>query len=155
MELNHEYIRGLIDGEGCFTFCSVPNLKEGEWIKAQIPAFVLSMHVRDKELIKSVAETLSLRNRIYTYKRRLVKDNYNHGAMSTLIVRDLGRLKNIIVPFFYKKLVGYKGVQLEEWIERIENNVMVPKKYKVIPLLYKTGFYDKNNKFTGVGRPTN
>ncbi len=63
--------------------------------------------------------------------------------MSKLIVRDYITLKEKVVPFFYGKLYGHKGLQFYEWLDRIgDENVPYP--YKLINRLYKRGFYDKN-----------
>lgn len=63
------------------------------------------------------------------------------------MVRDLGQLKNIIVPLLYKRLVGNKGIQFENWIRKIDLDPDVPEGFSIISKLYKSGFYDKNNKF--------
>ncbi len=139
-EISYDYIRGLVDGEGCFTFCSI----KFYGVKKQLPAFVISMSERDENLIGLVKKKLKLRNRIYKYKKRTRIDSYNRMPMVTLIVRDIGQLKNIIVPVFYKKLYGNKGKQFEKWIDRIESDPLVPENYKLISILYKNGFYDKN-----------
>src|SRR3989344_569479 len=97
-EITYEYIRGLIDGEGCFTFC-------GTYNGNKLPTFVMQMHERDKSLIIAVKDKLGLDNPIYIlgpYK----KDGYKRGKTARLIVRDLGSLKNIIIPLFRNKLVG-------------------------------------------------
>ena len=138
-EITYEYIRGLIDGEGCFTFCSVPS-------KERLPTFVLGMSNRDKKLIEKVRDKLGLKSEINCYKPRMRKDGYNRMGMCTLMVRDVGQLKNKIVPLFYKNLVGYKADQFEEWIEKIESDPLVPERYKFIHKIYKAGFYDKNPK---------
>jgi hypothetical protein len=65
-EISYDYIRGLVDGEGCFTFCSI----KSNGLKKQLPAFVISMSERDEKLIGLVKEKLKLRNRIYKYKKR-------------------------------------------------------------------------------------
>lgn len=144
--LSYEYIRGLIAGEGCFSFCNVPVLgKNGRKIK--IPAFILQMSQQDKDLVHFVKETMGIRNRIYEYGPRARKDSYNRQGMVTLIVRDFGQIKNIIVPFFYKKLVGFKAKQFEDWLENIGNDPDVKENYRFIYKIYKAGFYDKNPKF--------
>lgn len=147
-KLSFEYIRGLVDGEGCFTFCSVINRgSNGKSIKKKLPAFSLQMSMRDKELLCLVRDTLGLRNRIYEYKSWLKKDKYNRQSMTILIVRDLGQLKNIIVPLFYEKLRGYKRIQFLEWIEKMGTDPDVPENYRLIYNMVKTGFYDRNRKF--------
>ena len=140
--ISNDYIRGLVDGEGCFTFCitgySLP--------KKKIPAFVISMSQRDKNLIYMIKDKLGLRNKIYEFKGR-VNGKYTSKPMITLIVRDFGQLKNIIVPFFYKKLAGNKGRQFNDWIEKIGTDPDVPEKYRFINKLCKIGYYDKNEKY--------
>ena len=139
--LSYEYIRGLIDGEGCFTFSSTPN-KTG---KVKLPAFILRMCIRDKALIESVRDTLKLKNKIYTYHYRY-KDA-DRQPQSILIVRDFGSLKSKIIPLFYKKLHGYKRIQFEEWINLIEQDPLVSKDYKLLPKLYKNGYFDQITSF--------
>ncbi len=148
-KLSYEYIRGLVEGEGCFSFCAVPvkKLSDGTFIKQKLPAFTLAMSNQDNELIKSVKETLGLKNKVYEYKAQERIDRYNRQAMTILIIRDFGQLKNIIVPLFYKRLHGNKGKQFEEWINRIGNDPNVPENYKFIYKIYRDGFYDRNPKF--------
>ena len=67
--------------------------------------------------------------------------------MVTLMVRDLGQLKNTIVPLCYKKLHGNKANQFESWIERIGNDSCIPNSYKFIYKIYKAGFYEKVHKY--------
>ena len=87
-KLSPDYIRGLIDGEGCFTFFT--NLKLG----IKMPAFVLRMHARDKELIESVKYSLGLRNKIYEYHYPYdypaKRNRVNRGAQAVLIVERNG-----------------------------------------------------------------
>lgn len=143
---SYEYIRGLIAGEGCFSFCTVPVIgKNGKRLK--VPAFILQMSQQDKNLVYLVKETMGLRNRIYEYKARATKDLYNRQGMVVLIVRDFGQLKNIVVPFFHKKLIGFKAEQFENWLEDIGNDPNVQERYRFIYEIYKAGFYDKNPKF--------
>lgn len=149
-KLSYEYIRGLVDGEGCFTFCSNSIKKDyaGRTIlRRKVPAFVLSMSNVDLELLEEVKETLGIRNRIYSYAPRVDRVSHNRRGMCILIVRDVGQLKNIIVPIFYKKLNGYKAKQLESWLENIGTDPEVPERYKFIYKLYKSGYFDRNTKF--------
>jgi len=142
--MSYEYIRGLIEGEGCFTFCTI-GYQGSE--KLRIPAFILSMSKRDEELINSVKHRLKIRNKIYENKERIRKDSYNRQPMITMIIRDIGQLKNIIVPLCYKKFYGNKGIQFEKWMEEIGSNPSVPKGYKFIYKLYKDGYYDRIHDF--------
>ena len=142
--LSYEYIRGLIEGEGCFTF--TPVIVKGQKITS-IPTFVIAMSARDKELIEMVKQTLGLRNKIYCYKAEFKKDGYKRQGRVILKVRDTGQLKNIIVPLFYKRLAGNKGKQFSAWLEKIGNDPLVAKTYKFIYEIYKAGFYDRNPRF--------
>ena len=106
-KLSFEYIRGLVDGEGCFSFHTVPAKDRlGNKIRMRIPAFMLGMSIQDINLIARVKETLGLRNRIYEYSQERRRDGYNRQPMAVLVVRDIGQLKNIIIPLFYKSLQG-------------------------------------------------
>ncbi|MBI2623286.1 MAG: hypothetical protein HYW65_01800 [Candidatus Liptonbacteria bacterium] len=138
MELSYEYIRGVVEGEGCFTFSKSNGRK--------IPAFAIRMHIRDKSLICAIRDTLGLRNKVYVYDYQ-AKDRIERAPQATLIVREFGQLKNIIVPFFYKRLRGNKRNQFELWLEKIGNDPSVPESFKFIYKIYKAGFYDKNPKF--------
>lgn len=136
--ISYEYIRGLVEGEGCFTFSTSNGRK--------IPSFSISMHERDEELLKLVRDTLKLKNRVYNYES-YNGDGYKRGRKAMLIVREVGSLKNIIVPLFYKRLIGNKGIQFEDWVRKIGEDPMVPSKFKIIHSIYIGGFYDKNPKF--------
>jgi LAGLIDADG endonuclease len=139
-KLTYEYIRGLVDGEGTFTFSTSHKLNR------KVPAFSIKMHVRDKQLLEMVRDTMGLRNKIYEYNHQ-GKDGANRGPQAMLIVREFGQLKNIIVPFFYKRLKGDKGRQFNEWLEKIGDDPEVPESYRFIYKIYKAGFYDKNPKY--------
>ena len=146
-KLPYDYIRGLIDGEGCFTFSrSITRYKDGTVIVKKIPAFAIGMHERDEKLLYMVKETLGLRSRVYNYKSSEL-DGHKRGRKVFLIVREFPQLKNIIVPFFYKRLRGYKGIQFNAWLEKIGNDPDVPETYRFIHKIYKAGFYDRNPKF--------
>lgn len=135
MKLTADYIRGLVDGEGSFTFSRRPGIVTDERRVYAHPAFVLRMHARDKSLIEAVRDYWHLKEKVYEYQH-----GGRHYAM--LIVRDFADLKNIIVPFFYKNLQGHKGKQFTEWLERLGGESVAPN-YRLIYRLYKTGFYDK------------
>src|SRR3989344_4311721 len=140
--LSYDYIRGLIDGEGCFSFCSAPARKG----RVLLPAFILGMSVRDKELVGGVRDMLLLKNKVYTYRNE-GKDSVKRQPKVVLIICDPVALRRTIVPLFYKKLIGYKGKQFEAWIERIGSDPLVPANYKIIYRLCKSGFYDKDSRF--------
>lgn len=139
--ISHDYIRGLIEGEGCFTFCRTKYFKAGQLKYRKVPTFYIAMHERDQELLEKVAETLKLHNKIRAYKAS--EKSHNKSKMAVLIVRDFPQLKSIIVPLFHKKLFGYKAKQFEMWIQNIKTDPDVPSLFKLIPLLCEKGFYDK------------
>mgnify|MGYP001607186065 FL=1 len=64
-----------------------------------------------------------------------------------LIVREVGSIKNTIIPFFYKKLKGNKGKQFLEWLEKFGSDSKVPATFKFIFQLYRSGFYDRKQWF--------
>ncbi|MDP1689191.1 MAG: LAGLIDADG family homing endonuclease [bacterium] len=142
--LTHDYIRGLVEGEGTFTF----DTRISGGIKHKIPSFALSMHVRDKDLIEGVRNFLNIKNRVYVYHhpgKDSSKDK--RGPKAILIIREIGSLKNKIIPLFYNQLVGNKAIQFDNWIEKIGSDKSVPKSYQILYRLCKNGFYDKNPKY--------
>src|SRR3989344_3628645 len=149
MTLTNEYIRGLIDGEGSFTFCTA--YKNWGDIRPKLPTFILTMHERDLELIQALNETLGIKSNIYRlgpYRN----DGVNRGAIARIMVRDLGTLKNIIIPLFYNRLKGYKGHQFNEWLEKIGSDPAVPDRYKLLYRLHKTGYFTRELSPTGLFR---
>ena len=111
-----------------------------------MPAFVLSMHVRDRDLINNVAESLHLEDMVYRHKGSQT-DGIKRGDKATLSVRKFSSLKDIVVPFFYKKLSGYKAIQFQEWLENIGSDPDVRESYKLIYRLYKSGYWDKKENY--------
>lgn len=152
MNISNEYIRGLIDGEGSFTFHT--NRKKADGIRYKLPAFVISLHIRDINLLKAVRDKMGLKNKIYYRPPRIAIQNVKNGnkyiseRQAILAVRDFKQLKNIIIPFFYKRLNGYKGIQFMEWLEKIGSDPGVSDRFKSLYRLYKWGIYDKLPKFT-------
>lgn len=138
-KLSKEYIRGLVESEGCFTFSTTKQKNK----KVHIPSFQIRMHIRDKELLEAVRDLIGINNKVYTYYYPGT-DGYKRGAQALLIVREFPNLKNIIIPFFYDSLAGYKGIQFNEWLERIGSDPMVPESFKLLYRLHKSGFYRKN-----------
>ena len=108
MILPKEYILGLIEGEGSFTNDRSSDGKTR-------PMFSLKMHVRDKDLVNSVMETMGL----YTEHNHKVYE-YKHSGRHYvfMVIRDLYCLKNKIVPFFKGNLFGYKGKEFEYWLKK-------------------------------------
>jgi len=100
--LSLDFIAGLVVGEGTFY-----------WTKThlgRIPVFALRFHVRDRELLTAVKDSLGLKEKIYEY-------THNHRHYVFLIVRNIGSLKNIIIPLIYPRLAGYKKQQFQEWFK--------------------------------------
>lgn len=95
---------------------------------------------------------MGLRNKVYKFKSSL-KDGYNRGDKAILIVREFTQLKNIIIPFFYSRLDGYKKDQFNEWIKKIGSDESVPIHFKKLYWIHKAGFYDdylKNKDITKI-----
>lgn len=101
-KITDDYIRGLIEGEGCF---GVDRDIKGQ----ERPAFLLKMHFRDMELIEGVRDYLGIKNRVYEY-------THQDRHTATLIIREIDTLKNKIIPLCKDKLLGYKGSQLNHWL---------------------------------------
>lgn len=143
LKLPHDYIRGLVDGEGTFTFSTTSHKNlDGKITKLKVPAFAIRMHERDEELIRAVRNTLGLTNSVYKYDHnQRNKDGYNRGQQAMLIVRETGQLKNIIIPFFYKKPHGNKGKQFFEWLEKM-GNIDTTHGSKFLHMLYKKGYFE-------------
>ena len=144
--ISDEYIRGLTEGEGTFTFYTTSKLinlgQEEKRLKR--PAFAIKMHERDKSLLNSVADSLNLRGNIY-HNGPYRYDRYgsrNNAAQVSLIVRDVLELRNIIIPLFYKKLHGNKGKQFINWLEKMSGEEMTTESH-YLHNLYKKGFFDK------------
>ncbi len=143
-KLSYDYIRGLVDGEGCFSFHTAPGNEA--FPRMRIPVFAISMHERDEELINAVRDKLGLKNKVYNHKSSM-RDGSMRGRKATLFVRDVGSLKNIIIPFFYNRLIGHKSKQFIIWLERIGNDPSVLDGYRILYRLYKCGWFEKNPKF--------
>ena len=142
--LTHYYIRGLVEGEGTFTF----DTRISGGIKYKIPSFALAMHVRDKDLIEGVRDFLKIKNKVYVYYYPgKDQSRSKRGSKAILIIREIGSLKNKIIPLFYKNLVGNKAIQFDGWIEKIGEDKSVPKSYKILYRLCKNGFYENNPEY--------
>ncbi|HEY4525865.1 MAG TPA: LAGLIDADG family homing endonuclease [Candidatus Paceibacterota bacterium] len=146
-KLSSDYIRGLIEGEGCFTFHTTNRGMGRSPGKTKLPAFVLAMSTQDNHLVELVKQSLGLKNKVHSYPPRSRSDGYTRQGMSILVVRDFPQLKNIIVPFFHKSLRGNKAIQFRRWIQQIGSDPSVPEAYKLLELWSRDGgFYDKGNK---------
>ena len=141
MKITPDYIRGLIETRGSFGFTS-----SGPYGN-KTPAFQLKMSADNKKLLELIRNYLGLRNKIYEY-RYPGKEKSKRGRQVFLVVRDFGELKDIIIPFFYKKLKGYKSQQFMEWLEKIGSDPGISDRFKSLYRLYKWGIYDNDPKFT-------
>lgn len=144
--ITHDYIRGLVQSAGRFTFTT--SAKLGNLKSRKIPAFQLRMHADNQELLEAVKRSLGLKNRIYTY--RYNKDGANRKPIALLIVREFGSLKNIIIPLFYDQLTGDKGEEFNEWLKRMGSDPRVPKSYKFLHRLHKSGYYERELRVGGL-----
>ncbi len=130
---------GLVQAQGSFTFCSVPAETAAGTIKMKVPAFILAMTHSDQELLWEVARSLDLRNKVYAYSAK------KGPGSAVLIVRDLGQLKNQILPLFHKNLRGAKKTQFEQWVSEMGTGLDVPERFRIIATLArKGGFYDRS-----------
>ena len=141
MKLSYEYIRGLTDGEGTFTFST----SSTNGIKRRVPAFSIRMAVRDKELIEGVRDSLNLKNKVYVHNHQ-GKDGSIRQPQAMLIVREFPALRDVIIPVFYKKLKGNKRLQFEEWINIIGLDPAVPRTFKILCKIYKNGYFEEKAK---------
>ncbi len=147
-KISWEYVRGLVDGEGCFTFCNTPKRIDGTSTKVRLPTFTLAMSAQDEELMGLIRDRLGLKNKIYSYSPRNNRFSQNRQGMCILIVRDFPQLKNVIVPLFLNKLHGNKGRQLKSWLKQMKEDSSVPAKYKLLEIWSRPGgFYEKNDIF--------
>ncbi|MEX2033242.1 MAG: LAGLIDADG family homing endonuclease [Candidatus Colwellbacteria bacterium] len=152
MILTNEYIRGLVDGEGCFTFYPLRRYsRKTGYVRKKMPAFVIAMHERDEALLYSVKETLGLSTKIYQFKA-YTKDGYKRGNKAVIVVRGMGPLKNVIIPLFYGKLRGYKATQFLNWLEKIGTDPEVIDQYKLLYRLHKTGYFERELSSNGLFR---
>lgn len=142
--ITYDYIRGFVQGTGTFTFTTSSNL--GSLRPRRIPAFQLRMHASDEQLLKAIRVKLKLKNKIYVYHYP-GKDRANRKPIALLIVREIGALKDVIVPLFYNSLVGAKAEQFDEWLERIGSDPFVPKSYKILYRFHRSDFYRRTSKF--------
>jgi len=144
---SYEYIRGLVEGSGNFTFTSNSYKRaDGSTKKSKIPTFTVSMHARDYDLLCKVRDTIGLDNKVYMFEG-YTKDGYNRGKKTFLTVREIGSLKDTIVPFFYGRLVGSRGAQFNDWLTTIGRDPLISEGFRIIYRLHKNGFYKNNPKF--------
>ncbi|HEY4523997.1 MAG TPA: LAGLIDADG family homing endonuclease [Candidatus Paceibacterota bacterium] len=139
-KLSGDYIRGLVEGQGSFGFTASGPAGN------KTPAFQLKMSINNKKLLENIKDYLGLKNKIYEYHYP-GKEKSRRESQVLLIVRDFNQLRGIIIPFFYKKLKGYKGKQFIEWLENIGKDPYISDRFKSLYGLCKLGMYDTHPNF--------
>ena len=122
-QLDPNWATGFVDGEGCFTCYITENqeIKTGWRVK---PAFVLTLHARDRPLLEKIQKTLA------------VGKTYKHGSQSIQFVvtsrKDLG----VCIKFFLKyKLQSQKRADFLLWMQVFE--LMERREHQTIEGLHK------------------
>ncbi len=138
--ISYDYIRGLVQGTGSFTFTT--STKLGSLRMRRIPTFQLRTHASNQKLLGEIRDLLDLKNKIYTYHYP-GKDRANRKPVAILLIREFSALKNVIIPLFYGQLVGDKADEFNDWLKKIESDHTVPKSYKLFYRLYKSGYYER------------
>jgi len=140
LNITFDYIRGITEGQGSFGLTSSGlggNI---------IPTFQLKMNINNKDLLEEIKNQLGLKNKIYIYHYP-GKERTKREKQAILMVRDFRQLKDIVIPFFYGKLKGYKNRQFLDWLEKIGRDPEISNRFKSLYRLHKMGAYDKNPKF--------
>lgn len=132
-----EYVCGFLDGRARFLFYN--NKSGGKEVK--IPTFLVSSE--DRSMVILTKNLLFIRNRVYEHPSKIGRDGYLRRYLAEIIIRDVGQLKNKVVPFFYGTQSKIKRSELHDWIQKIGSDPMVPERYKIISKLYSRGFYNK------------
>jgi hypothetical protein len=103
------YISGFVDGEGCFsvTIQRSGNVKLGIQV---IPEFHVSQHQNRTEVLEVIKKTLGC-GYIKPNDYRNPKDQ-----TSVYVVRNIGDLRNKVIPFFKKSpLISIKQTDFEKF----------------------------------------
>lgn len=134
MQKNHitdEYILGTLQSKGTFTFST-------NWGK-HIPTFTIQFGKNDKHIAYSIKEKLSLKEPIYTIRKR--GDDLSSYSYR-LTVRSFGSLKNSIIPFCYNRFHDNQRSTFNHWINTIQIDPLVPKDYKILSRLHTSGYWN-------------
>ena len=136
--ISQEFIIGLLTQKGSFTFSTRTkyNRKRKRSVH-KIPTFSLTMSTENETLMNSVRDRLKLKNKLYKFTSER-NDGRKRNASITLIVRELGNIERIIIPFFYKRFIGYRTEQFNNWLLAIEKDPLVPFSYKKIYWRHKS-----------------
>jgi len=98
-KINHDFVAGYVSAIGSFMIVNTPNGSK--------PVFQLKTAIENLDLLKSVAEHLKIKNKIYTYK-------YKKQKFILLIVRDQKTLRSISNDL-KNKLAGKKSESFLSW----------------------------------------
>ncbi len=136
--ISQEFIIGLLTQRGSFTFSTRTkyNRKRKRTIH-KIPTFSLTMNIENESLISAIKDRLKLKNKLYKFTSQR-DDGRKRNTSITLIVRELGNIERIIIPFFYKKFIGYRTEQFNNWLLLIERDPLVPFSFKKIYWRHKS-----------------
>ena len=97
MELNPDYIVGLVDGEGSFTaYVKNPDLKKEVQRRTKVePRFFLKLIEKDKEILYELKKFFGCGNVYFQKDKRA-----NHQNCYRYEVANRNDLEKIIIPFF-------------------------------------------------------
>ncbi len=139
-QISAEYIRGVVETQGLFGFTSSGPAGN------KTPSFQIKMGAQNKKLLEEIRDYLALKNKVYEYHYP-GKEKSKREPQAILIIRDFKQLKDIIIPFLYKRLRGYKEKQLIQWLEEIGRDPDISDRFKSLYRLYKWGMYDNHPNF--------
>lgn len=125
--LSRDFVCGLIVGEGCFSV--VYHKRERRFV----PTFEIRMHVRDKDLITDVMNSIGLNTWVHEY----IHAGRHYAGF---IVRDHKTLLNVVIPYFRDHLTGYKKFQFDEWANFIEvmEEIRINKRIQKLSVKHET-----------------
>ena len=139
--LNHEYIVRIIETSAHFGFhTNQTKILGKKLIRMKIPVFSIILSSEEKDLLEDVCEHFGLKEKVYSH-RPYTKDGIERGPRSILHVRSIGSMKNIIMPFLCENLRGTKLEKMEDWLNEIETSKFINESYKLVPRLYKSGYW--------------
>ena len=124
-----EWAAGVLVAAGTLTFSTSK--------KELLPAFVAKLGAEKRGLLIAAVAGLGLKNKVYLHKPR--KQGSRPEAILT--IRDLGQLKNKILPVLHSGLFVGKHTMLQDWLWKIENDERVPNRYKILHKLYQGPIY--------------
>jgi hypothetical protein len=134
-EINPKYLNTIIElfnQKGIFSFST-----QGKY-KYKVPYFCIKSKQSEVYYLKLVKRELGIKSKIYTYQESIGKDGYIRSGFCMLIVRNIGELKDSIVPFASKALTGDKLQKFRMWLTKMEGLDSVPSGYRQIPGIIKT-----------------